>query len=312
MMFEKKILILGGTGFIGQKLARLLNSKGYRVRVFSPSASMILWDNGIESVDGFIENEKILQDQVEWADVIVHAISSTDPKSSLNNPVFDLTSNLTPLVNLLEILKDKKNKSIFFCSSGGAVYGKPKNIPIKEDHPKTPSTSYGLVKSLMEEYILHYNRNYNIPFVIIRPSNLYGPKIKSIGKQGIISTLIYNTLQDRETEIWSNLLNVRDYIFIDDCVDAIFHLINNSSEGIFNIGTSQGYTLKEVIEIVTLQIGIIPKILTTKNLVIDEAKNILDNTNILQTTDWKPKISLEEGIDITIKYIKSNLKINDN
>ena len=157
-MIKKNVLILGGTGFIGRALAMVLHEKSYCVRVFSPSASRYVWPNNIQPVTGHIEDKGLLQEHTEWADLIIHTISTTNPKTSESDPLYNLNSNLEPLVQLLEIIKHKPSKKIVFFSSGGGVYGKSKHAYIEENHPKHPSTSYGLVKSLMEEYIIHYNR----------------------------------------------------------------------------------------------------------------------------------------------------------
>ena len=246
----KNMLILGGSGFIGKSVATLFAKNGYQIRVLSPSAKQHKWEENIEAISGHIEDMELVQQQIDWANLIVHAISTTNPKTSESDRLFDLTSNLTPIVKILEMIKFHPNKKFVFFSSGGGVYGKPIQYPIEETHPKNPSTSYGLVKSLIEEYIIHYNRNFGVPYLILRPSNPFGPKTRSIGEQGIISTLIYKSLLQQEVEIWANPNNVRDYIFIDDFAMGVYKLVETNSDGIFNISSGEGNSLKEIIEIV--------------------------------------------------------------
>ena len=299
---EKKFLIIGGSGFIGRALALLLHNEGFLVRVFSPSATRYEWEDGIEAVNGYIADKGILSEQVDWADIIIHAASTTNPKTSLSDPIHDVSSNLIPMVELLELLKNK-NKKLIYCSSGGAVYGKPMQNPIEETHTKKPSTSYGLVKSLIEDYIVYYNRNFGLPYLIVRPANIYGPKLRSIGEQGIISTLLFKSYKNEETTIWSDPKNVRDYLFIDDFTKGLVSLIKNKSEGIFNMGSGDGVTLLQIIDVVQNLLNS-PMNITFQNVTVkDEPINVLSNKKIYEETGWKPEISLKEGISITNKFL---------
>jgi UDP-glucose 4-epimerase len=305
---RKNVLILGGSGFIGRAVALLLAKNNYHVRVLSPSASRYVWENNIEAISGHIEDKGLMQQQTEWADLIVHAISTTNPKTSESDPLYDLNSNLTPLVQILEMIKNKPSKKIVFFSSGGGVYGKPLQQPIQETHPKNPSTSYGLVKSLMEEYIIHYHRNFGLPYLILRPSNPYGPKTRSIGEQGIISTLIYKSLHGQETQIWANPNNVRDYIFIDDCASASHQLIESNAEGIFNISSGMGFSLNDIISIVQSLFEEKLPLTFSANSVKDEPINILDNSKIMEATGWKPQTDMKEGVLMTYQFLKNHIK----
>ncbi len=303
---KNKILIIGGSGFIGRAVALLLNNVGYSVRVFSPSATRYDWPADIEPINGYVADKGILSEQVEWADIVLHTASTTNPKTSMSDPVHDVSSNLMPIVELLELLKNK-NKKLIYCSSGGAVYGKPMQNPIEENHIKQPSTSYGLVKSLIEDYIVYYNRNFDVPYLIVRPANIYGPKLRSIGEQGIISTLLFKAYQKEETVIWSDPENIRDYLFIDDFANGLISLIKNNSEGIFNIGSGNGVSLKQIIDVVQ---SVLPKPMNVKYQTVtvkDEPVNVLSIKKIEAATGWTPEISLSQGIAITNDFL-INLK----
>jgi len=303
---NKKVLIIGGSGFIGRALALKLKDEGYLVRVFSPSATRHEWPLGIDPVNGYIADKRILSEQVKWAHIILHTASTTNPKTSLSDPVHDVTSNLIPVVELLELLKNE-NKKLIYCSSGGTVYGKPIHNPIEETHTKQPSTSYGLVKSLIEDYIVYYNRNFGMPYLIVRPANIYGPKLRSIGEQGIISTLLYKAHKNEETIIWSNPNNIRDYLFIDDFAKGLVSLMKNKSEGIYNMGSGVGVSLLQIIDVVQNILNSPMHITFQKVKVKDEPINVLSNKKIYEATDWKPEISLEEGTSITNDFLIKTL-----
>lgn len=299
---DKKILIIGGSGFIGRALALQLKEEGFQVRVFSPSATRYEWPLEIEPVNGYIADKGILSDQVHWADIILHTASTTNPKTSLSDPIHDVSSNLIPIVELLEMLKNT-NKKLIYCSSGGAVYGKPMQNPIEETHIKQPSTSYGLVKSLIEDYIVYYNRNFGVSYLIVRPANIYGPKLRSIGEQGIISTLLFKAYKNEETIIWSNPENVRDYLFIDDFANGLTSLIKKEAQGIFNIGSGNGVSLKQIIDVVQSVLPTPMNVKFQEVTIKDEPINVLCNKKIEAATGWKPEISLSQGIAITSNFL---------
>lgn len=288
-------LILGGTGFLGTALSGSLAKAGDQVRVYSPSASRNNYGDGITGVTGLIGDQGELLKQTAWCDVVVHLVSTTNPRTSFSDVYHDVSSNLLPMVQLLEILKDS-GKKIIFCSSGGTVYGPAKQLPINEDHPRHPVTPYGLVKSAMEEYIHYYHINFGLPYLVVRPANVYGPKLRSIGEQGIISTLLFNALHQKETTLWANPDNIRDYVFIDDFVSALMSLIRAGAQGIYNIGSGKGYSLNEIIEAAGKVLGEQPKVHFTSQPIRDEASNVLDIAKINHLTGWLPVVTLEQGI----------------
>ncbi len=297
-----KALILGGTGFLGMALAKKMVAGNFNVKVFSPSASQK--NSGIEGVAGFIHETDKLIPLLEWADLVFHFISTTTPKSSEADPINDINTNLLPFIHLLELLK-KQPRKLIFCSTGGGVYGKSITSVINENHPRQPVTSYGLVKKTMEDYVLYYHQRYAIPFLILRPSNIYGSKVKSVGAQGIISTLISNNIKGEATHIWSDPDIKKDYLFIDDFAEAVILLLDQ--EGIFNIGSGIAYSVREIIRIVADTMGQAQKIYFDQKD-YDDMPALLDISKVTGYTTWKPRTSLEQGVTKTIWVLKKMLQ----
>jgi|GEM_PF-469530 len=299
-----KILITGGTGFIGMDLINLLYKHQFEIKVFSRSANSKLWPPGIMGYSGSISDFEKLKELIDWSDIILHLSCSTNPKLSKLDPEFEIINNLIPSVKIIDYLKKYSQKKIIFISSGGTVYGDYYKNSIREDTQKIPTSPYGITKSTIEDYIQYYHRHYNLQFLIIRISNVYGPKKSSINSQGIISTLIINAINNNETNIWGNLENVRDYIYINDCVKGIMELIKINAKGIFNLGSGKGYPLSQVIKIIQNHFEHSIRIQYSG----DEkcSKNVLNIEKIASAINWKPEITLEEGIKLTISSLKES------
>jgi UDP-glucose 4-epimerase len=118
--------------------------------------------------------------------------------------------------------------------------------------------------------------------------------------------LIHKTLQNQEIQIWANPENVRDYIFIDDCVSAVFKLIESNAEGIFNISSGIGLSLNEIISVVQELFSYELKLSFVTNSAKEESVNVLDNRKIIEQTGWRPQIDIKNGVSLTHHFLKNN------
>jgi len=305
------ILVLGGSGFLGSHITINLSNDN-SVCVYSPSATRFGFDKHIMTVDATIEDENQLKKHIIWADIIFHFISTTNPKTSLSDHQYDLKSNLLPFVGFLELMRSFPEKKIVFCSSGGAVYGKNNGNTLNENSDKKPSTSYGLVKSLMEEYIEYFNRTFGLDYLILRPSNVYGFNTHSLGTQGIISTLVHNTIFDKPSTFWVDLNNIRDYIHITDFIQAVKLLLDSSAFGIYNIGSGYGTSLMQIIDAVQNTCQREVKIKIAERLIKDESHNVLDITKIHSRTGWQPIVGIDEGIKTVFNQMNQHFRPQKN
>lgn len=166
-----KCLILGGGGILGSHLCDALLAKGYSVRIFDrPNLRRFrafLPDEDVEWVEGDFANEEGVAHAVPDCDIIYHLVSTTVPKSANDNPVYDVETNIVGTLNLLNQSRNEKIKKIIFVSSGGAVYGVPEHIPIKENHPSNPLCSYGITKLAIEKYFHLYHELYGLDYCVL-------------------------------------------------------------------------------------------------------------------------------------------------
>ncbi len=160
----------------------------------------------------------------------------------------------------------------------------------------------------IEKYLLLYNELYGLKYTILRPSNPYGPGQNPYGQQGVIMNFLGKILRNESIEIWGNGAVVRDYIYIDDLVEAIIGIMtseNESKSDIYNIGTGIGYSLNEIVEIIRKTIKKEIQIKYFPGRKIDEEKVILNSDKIARQILWRPQTNIAEGIDKSWEYIKN-------
>lgn len=301
----RKILIIGGSGFIGTHLCKSIQDKGYIPVVYDPVPPRL--DN-VEYFSGdmstIVEHlPEILQD----VEVIYHLGWSTRPASADRNPLNDLNDNVLEGVNFLDNLVQQKSvPKLIFSSSGGTVYGDVDVLPVSEDCQANPIGAYGAGKLTFEHYLKVYNRLHDLDYLVFRPSNPYGPGCH----QGVISVFLKKILKGESIEIWGDGSAVRDYIFIDDLVGIFMKGIDykavKDEPRIFNAGSGIGTSLSELIKELekitgrTADVSYLPE----KNFGVREI--VLDCSRVESMLCWKNNVSLDEGVKKTLEWLRKN------
>lgn len=302
------ILVLGGCGFIGSHLVAKLVRKGHDVRIFDrlnvsvDNVKQIL--DKVELCCGDFSDEWAVDEALNGCDIVYHLITTTFPGMTRKSGIYDVRSNLIPSIYLLESALQKKIKHIIYLSSGGTVYGNIGKSLINETDETKPVTLYGLSKLGIENYIRFFCQQSELKSTILRASNVYGPKQNIHGLQGLIAVALGNVLYGKPQEIWGNGEICRDYLYIDDLVDALYLTMERGvGNRLFNVGSGKGYTINEII-------GIIERV-TMKKLLItnrDEktqqiVRNVLSNEEIKKEFGWVPYTDIESGIKKTWEWV---------
>lgn len=305
---KMKCLVLGGGGFIGSNICIGLLDAGHEVAVFEKEGrskeNLRNFESRIRWMEGDFLNPEDLQSAVGGMDVVFHLISSTLPKGSNESPVYDITSNVVPTINLLDAARNAGVRKVIFFSSGGTVYGIPETIPIPENHPTTPICAYGIHKLMIEKYLSLYHRLYGLDYSILRVSNPYGERQRPTGSQGAVTVFVYKALKGEHIEIWGDGSVVRDYLHISDVVRAAVKAMNVSTDNrIFNIGSGRGLSLNEVIGTIGQTLGLKPNVRYTGPRNFDVPVNVLDITAAREILGWSPETDLKSGIMLTAGYL---------
>jgi UDP-glucose 4-epimerase len=306
---KPRVLVLGGLGFIGSHLSRLLVTEGHRVRIFDKlygSRDLVADIQGeIEIEEGDAERPEDILRALRDIDVAIDFIHTTVPGVSMNDPSYDVQTNVVPHAGWLSRLNQTGLRRLIYISSGGTVYGVPQRNPIGEDHPTDPISSYGITKLAIEKYVAMYATIQGIEYRICRPANVYGEGQRLNIGQGVIGVFLDHCLKGQPIEIWGDGTVSRDYIYVTDMVQGILKLINHRGEGrIFNISSGIGYSLNDITAIIRdeLKIPIKVKYMTSRKF--DVPVNVLDSSCLKLETGWKPQTDMVDGMRRVHDYLR--------
>jgi len=291
------ILVLGGNGFIGSHVVNGLLVSGHKVRVLDRYPKQHReWHDKVDYRAGDFGDAKLIAGALMGIDAVCHLISTSIPSTSNLDPAEDIQSNLINSVRLLEQMRISGCKRIIYLSSGGTVYGIPNRVPITECHPLNPICSYGVVKIAVEKYLHMYQKLYGFSTLVLRPSNPYGPGQSQLGLQGLIGTFLGKVLTGDPLEIWGDGEIIRDYIYIDDVTSLVVSALESDVTGVFNLGSGQGYSVKQITEIMRSmsQSDVIVNYRDARAYDVPEV--VLDIEKTMRIFDWKPETGVQEGI----------------
>ncbi|GLP99815.1 NAD-dependent dehydratase [Methylophaga thalassica] len=295
-----KVLVLGGSGFLGKHIVRKLIEDSHQVTVFGRQADKIDIP-GVKTVSADFSDTLSLSESLIGVDKVVHLISTSVPSTSNRDPISDIQGNLVNTVKLLEMMKQSGLKDIVYFSSGGTVYGHPQTIPISESHANAPVCSYGVVKLAIEKYLHMYSDLYDFNTVILRPSNPFGPGQTHTGVQGFIGTCIAAALSDNSLTIWGDGSVKRDYVFAEDVAEATISALNYQGSDNFNISSGEGVSLNEIIELVQQETGKSITVNYQAKRDFDIPEIILNNEKARRLLNWQPSTSFTTGLSLTVR-----------
>ena len=299
------MVLLLGYGFIGKHLYQFFKKNGVSIRVFS---NHVIHNPESEFYCGNYDELTLSPDVFDEVDTIIHLIHTTVPSSSFDNSLFDLQSNVVPTIKLLEFLKAKPHIRLIYISSAGAIYGQPLVSQVTESHPTNPLSPYGISKLCIEKYLIFYKTCFNCNITIIRPSNVYGCGQDFSKPQGVIGHLIRSVINQSEFELCGDGNGRKDYLYIDDFVEAIYLVFtnNHTDKFVFNLSYGEVFSINELIASVEM---IADARIRIKNMVVKkfDVSNIAINSDLFRNYfNWYPKISLKQGIEIIVHQMNNS------
>ncbi|MCX7994484.1 MAG: NAD-dependent epimerase/dehydratase family protein [candidate division WOR-3 bacterium] len=299
-----KILVTGGAGFIGSHIADAYIKEGHTVVIIDNLSTGDIKNVNTNAI--FIKQD-ITGPEIEDIfkefkfDVVNHHAAQINVRYSLEDPILDANVNIIGSLNLLRLSAKYKVKRFIFASSGGAIYGEPKVFPITEDFKPEPLSPYGVAKLTVENYVNVFARLYSFDYVILRYSNVYGPRQISKSEAGVISIFINNILENKICFINGDGNQIRDYVYVGDVVRANLLALDSHSD-CFNIGTGVETSVNDLLEILGKILNQPIEHQHRAPIPGEVFKNVLDFSKAEKYLNWKPRVPLVEGIRLTYEY----------
>ena len=300
------ICIIGGNGFMGSHITDALLAAGQGVRSFDLNAEAYRAPlDGVEYIAGNVTDPDAVRAAVKGARVVIHALTTTTPKTSNEKPVVDIETNLIPVVRMLDACVAEGVERVVYLSSGGTVYGVPQVSPIPETHPTRPICSYAVVKLAVEHYLGMYHALHGLDHVCLRLSNPYGPRQNPKAAQGAVAVFAGRALAGEPLMIWGDGSVVRDFLDVRDAAWAVVAAALGPARNVtFNLGSGQGTSLNAIVAAIETALGRPVAVERTEGRSFDVPRSVLDITRALDGLDWRPRIDLDEGIADYLAWLR--------
>jgi UDP-glucose 4-epimerase len=242
-------------------------------------------------------------------DTLIHLFHTTIPSDLSDNQAREDNENSRPLFKLLDALGPRKPGLFVYFSTGGQIYGPARRLPLKESSPLTPITAYGGSKMKMEAWTRKISQVIRMPYLILRPSNPYGPYQELSNRHGAVPHLLRSAIRATPFTAYGPDETVRDYIYIEDLAEAVIRLIEGGRYNkIVNIGSGTGTSLTELIALAEKVSGARINLVSAPIRPFDVPKNILDIGRLERLTGFRPAVTLEDGLRRTWEYLKEHEK----
>jgi UDP-glucose 4-epimerase len=302
-----KILVLGGSGFLGSHIVDKFLAEKHDVSVYdlyperfrrSPSA--------IKFYTGDFGNVGALDELISTGfDAVIHCVSTTTPKSSNESPEFDIQSNVIGTLYLLDICVKHKVGKLVFMSSGGTIYGDIGSAhKVDETHAVRPMCSYGVSKLTIEHYLDVYKHLRGLDYVALRLSNPYGERQSPLRALGALTVFLHRTLKKQNVEVWGDGAVTRDFIYVGDVASAVYLSTIGRISGVYNVGTGTGLSLREILAQISVTVGHEPSVVWLPSRSFDVPRIVLDATKLKQAIPWDCVTGLDDGMSITAEWLK--------
>jgi len=315
-MGERPVLVTGAAGFVGSHLCDRLLADGRSVVAVDDLATGRRENlaDAFEHGDAFVFTEtdvrtEGLRDVFERyrPDVVMHLAAQAGVRPSLEDPDHDASVNIMGTLNVLHRASSVGTRKVVYAASGGTLYGEPKSVPVAETaadgaHPESP---YGISKKVALEYLRFYARQRELDFTALALGNVYGPRQDPTGEAGVIAIFASSMLAGRPATIFGDGEQTRDYVYVEDTVEAFAAATDRASGEIVNIGTGLETSVNSLHAMLAALVGV-PSEPTYGPQPDGELRRIaLDNSLAASALGWRPRTDLPSGLAKTVEHLRS-------
>jgi len=301
-----KILVTGGAGFIGSHVVDAYLEAGHHVAVVDDLSTGRMANLNRQAAFYHLDIRSPALRQVferERPEVVNHHAAQMDVRRSVADPVYDAGINILGSLNVLECAREYGVRRFIYISTGGAVYGEPVYLPCDEAHPTRPICPYGASKLAVEHYLYLYREVHGLDYVILRYTNVYGPRQNPHGEAGVVAIFTARLLQGEEVVINGSGEQERDFAYVTDCARANLLALDNprSSGRVYNLGTGVGTSINEIFARLQAITGGQRAPVHGPAKPGETFRIYLDARLAQQELGWTPQVALDEGLRRTVQ-----------
>jgi len=307
-----KIVVTGGAGFIGSTVVDAYIAAGHEVAVIDD-----LTTGREENVN---QKARLFKIDVRDHTGVVEAIGSFRPElvnhhaaqaevpRSVADPVYDASINIIGGLNILKACVDHGVRKFIFSSTGGALYGEPDVVPASEDHPIRPLSPYGTSKYAFEQYLGTFRRTFGLDFTVLRYSNVYGPRQDFASEEGrVVAIFASRMLARKPVTIDGDGEQSRDMLYVGDVAMANVAALDRGEGGMYHVSSGIAVTVNDLFRKLAILTGYPEKAAYGPARKGDVYRIALDNSLAAAELAWRPQISLEEGLSLTVDYFRTKV-----
>ena len=298
----------GGAGFIASHVTDRYIGDGHQVVILDNLVTGALRNlhPGAQFVEMDIRDAKGLEQLLatEQFDVVNHHAAQMDVRKSTEDPIYDAEVNILGSIKLIMSAARHKVKKFIYISTGGAVYGEPKRLPVTEDDAVNPECQYGISKHTVEHYLYLYHHLYGLNYTVLRYPNVYGPRQNPRGEAGVIAIFAERMLNGETPVIFGDGRQLRDYVFVSDVAEANALALTRGDGEIINVGSERGTSVLELFDGLKKQLGFQAEPEFASPRPGEIYKIYLSGKKAKQVLGWIPTVTVETGLQRTVEWLQ--------
>lgn len=303
------ILVTGGAGFIGSHIVDQLISRGHQVIIID---NLVTGQTDLINPQAVFYQEDIMDknavDEIftkHKIDIVFHEAAQMNVGLSVRDPIFDAENNIIGSINILEASRLNGVKKFIFASSAGTVYGDKDKWPVSESSSLNPVCPYGVSKVSLEKYAYFYYVQYGLEYVALRYANVYGPRQNPHGESGVVAIFTNAMLQGKQCYINGDGETGRDYVYIDDVVNANILALKEGFVGEYNISTGLESSTNQIFDLLKKHTKSNFEALHRDPRMGEQRHGQYSYDKIHQAINWQPQTNLQQGLLQTVEYFKN-------
>jgi UDP-glucose 4-epimerase len=314
-----RTLVTGGAGFIGSTLVDRLLVEGHEVDVIDDLSTGSLANLAdargsagraltIHQVD--ITAPAVIELMARRRpELVFHLAAQADVRVSVARPAFDAETNIIGSLNVLEGARRAESDRVVFAASGGTLYGEPsaEDLPVREAHAHQPLSPYGVSKKAVLDYLVAYRELHALEFSALALANVYGPRQDPHGEAGVVAIFAQRLLAGEPVTIFGDGDQTRDFVFVDDVVDAFVRAASRGGGLICNIGTGQETSVNQLFSTMAEQAGVEAEPVLAPLRPGELLRSSLDIERAAIQLGWRPWTSLADGTRAVIEFVRQQL-----